>query len=154
VVAVLGAVAANQLGWVTAEVGRQPWAVPPTVLRDAQGQFLRDAQGLLQYRLEEGLLTRVAVSESVKADAVLASMVMFGFIYLLLGAIWLYVLNHKIQIGPEPAPVVPGRTSALGLREAAAGLTLHGESMTEAKEPGSPPTPEPPSGDQGQGQGG
>ena len=33
VFAVLGAVAANQLGWVAAEVGRQPWIVHPPLVR-------------------------------------------------------------------------------------------------------------------------
>src|SRR5262249_62349797 len=37
VFAVLGAFAANELGWVAAEVGRQPWIVHPNVVRDASG---------------------------------------------------------------------------------------------------------------------
>jgi cytochrome d ubiquinol oxidase subunit I len=69
---------ANQLGWVTAEVGRQPWVV----------------YGLL--RTSEGL------SRSVSAGQTLGSIVMFGTIYALLFAVWLYVLNDKIHHGPEP----------------------------------------------------
>ncbi|MBI4472594.1 MAG: cytochrome ubiquinol oxidase subunit I, partial [Acidobacteria bacterium] len=38
VFAVAGAFAANELGWVAAEVGRQPWIVHPNVLRDPSGQ--------------------------------------------------------------------------------------------------------------------
>ncbi|MBU0982388.1 MAG: cytochrome ubiquinol oxidase subunit I [candidate division Zixibacteria bacterium] len=67
----------NQLGWLTAEVGRQPWIV----------------YGLLR--------TADALSKSVVASQVLGSILLFGFIYLLLGAVFVYQLNHKIQHGPE-----------------------------------------------------
>ncbi|MDM8528557.1 cytochrome ubiquinol oxidase subunit I [Anaerolineales bacterium HSG24] len=77
VFAVGGAVLANQLGWVSAEMGRQPWIV----------------YGLLR--------TDEAVSESITAGMVMSSIIMFGLIYLLLFVIWIYVLNNKIQHGPE-----------------------------------------------------
>src|SRR5208282_5612574 len=70
VISVLLAVAGNELGWVSAEVGRQPWAVHPRLQRDADGNFALDAQGLLVYRLDEGLLTNKAVSEAVDAQQV------------------------------------------------------------------------------------
>jgi cytochrome d ubiquinol oxidase subunit I len=79
-VAVPAAYAANQLGWVSAEAGRQPWIV----------------YGVLR--------TSDALSESVGAEAVLSSIVLFGLIYLMLFAVWLYVMNDKIQHGPEPVP--------------------------------------------------
>jgi cytochrome d ubiquinol oxidase subunit I len=81
---------ANQLGWVTAEVGRQPWVV----------------YGCL--RTSEGL------SKAVSAGQTLGSILMFILIYALLFAVWLYVLNDKIHHGPEPvAP--PSATTAGGL---------------------------------------
>jgi cytochrome d ubiquinol oxidase subunit I len=116
VFAVVGPFAANQLGWVSAEVGRQPWVV----------------YGLL--RTSDGL------SRAVAADAILGSIAMFGIIYLLLFAVWVYVLNDKIQHGPEEAHEVPGATTAQGLLETAGRLKAHrGFSMTEAD--GSEPDP-------------
>jgi len=135
VVAVLGAVAANQLGWATAEVGRQPWAVQAPLIREASGAPVLDAQGQLQYRAFEGLLTRAAVSESVKAPEVLGSIAMFSIIYLLLGAVWIYVLNDKIQKGPAPVTVPPAHTEPGELLAAAAGRAAHERSMSEAKSP-------------------
>jgi cytochrome bd-type quinol oxidase subunit 1 len=76
-VSVLGPQIANQLGWMTAEVGRQPWIV----------------YGLL--RTSEGL------SKTVKADAVLGSLVLFTFIYVFLFALFIFLLNEKLQHGPE-----------------------------------------------------
>jgi cytochrome d ubiquinol oxidase subunit I len=134
VFAVVGAFAANELGWVAAEAGRQPWIVHPNVIRDASGQPAFDADGFLAYRLEEGLLTRDAVSESVGATAVLGSLVMFGLIYALLFWVWIYVLNDKIRKGPQPVQS-PERTTAQSVLASTAGRTLHQESMSEAKEP-------------------
>ena len=85
VLAVPGPYLANEAGWTTAEVGRQPWLV----------------YGLLR--------TRDGLSAAVKADMVLASILMFSFVYLLLFAVWVYVMNDKIQHGPEaPHPVPAG----------------------------------------------
>lgn len=77
---------ANQLGWVTAEVGRQPWIV----------------YGLL--RTSEGL------SHAVGSTQTLGSILMFVLIYALLFAVWLYVLNDKIHHGPEPLEPHAGTT--------------------------------------------
>jgi len=82
----VAAMAANQAGWVTAEVGRQPWIVYPSVQDGVEMMGLRTADGL---------------SESVTAEQVLSSILLFGFLYSLLFAIWIFVLNHKIQHGPE-----------------------------------------------------
>ncbi len=100
VAAVVLAVAANQLGWVAAEVGRQPWIVCPTVGPDGT--------------LTGGLRTSEALSEAVRAEHVLASLVMFSLIYLLLGALWVYLLDRKIRAGPEPpaAEAFPGGLAA------------------------------------------
>jgi cytochrome d ubiquinol oxidase subunit I len=80
---VLGAVAANQLGWVAAEVGRQPWIVYG---------LLRTADGL---------------SKVVEASQVLGSIVMFGLIYAMLLAVWIFVVNNKIKGGPEETHLTP-----------------------------------------------
>ena len=93
VVAVVFTMAANHLGWVAAEVGRQPWSVYP----------VRDAAGAVA----GGLLTRASVSEVVTAGQVLTSIVMFGVIYLLLLVLWLFLLNRKIQHGPALPPTTP-----------------------------------------------
>ena len=82
----VAAMTANQAGWITAEVGRQPWIVYPSVQDGVEMMGLRTADGL---------------SESVTAEQVLSSIIMFGIIYSLLFAVWVFVLNNKIQHGPE-----------------------------------------------------
>jgi cytochrome d ubiquinol oxidase subunit I len=79
--------AANQLGWVTAEVGRQPWIV----------------YGLLR--------TSDGISKSVSASQTLSSIIMFGIIYGLLFAVFLYVLNDKIKHGPDLVHAVEGTST-------------------------------------------
>jgi len=83
VFAVLGPQTANQLGWISAEVGRQPWIV----------------YGLL--RTSEGL------SKVVTADQVMFSLILFTLIYFLLFVLFLYLLNEKIQHGPESTETIP-----------------------------------------------
>ncbi|MCX7718767.1 MAG: cytochrome ubiquinol oxidase subunit I [Candidatus Sumerlaeaceae bacterium] len=113
VFAVIGPYLANHLGWVAAEVGRQPWSV----------------YGLLR--------TADSVSKSVTAPEILTSLIMFGFIYSLLFAVWVFVLNDKIQKGPdEPGAPPPDTTTLDGLMEAATGLESGRASMTSAKDPG------------------
>jgi cytochrome d ubiquinol oxidase subunit I len=75
-------IVANELGWIAAEVGRQPWAV----------------QGLLR--------TRDAVSVNVPAWEILASICLFGAVYAVLLACWLFLLRRKILQGPVPIAVV------------------------------------------------
>ena len=75
--AVLLPQAANQLGWFSAEVGRQPWIV----------------YGLMK--------TRDGVSPHVRADNVWASLIMFGVMYTLLFVLFIYLLDHKIRHGPD-----------------------------------------------------
>ncbi len=85
VLSVLGPQIANQAGWFAAEVGRQPWIV----------------YGLLR--------TSDALSKAVTANQVLASLILFGLVYALLFVLFLYLLNEKIQHGPEePAPASAG----------------------------------------------
>jgi cytochrome d ubiquinol oxidase subunit I len=69
---------ANQLGWISAEVGRQPWIV---------------------YHL---LRTSDAFSKVVTGDQIWFSLILFIVIYGLLFVLFLYLLNDKIKHGPEP----------------------------------------------------
>ena len=48
-----------------------------------------------------GMRTADGLSESVTAEQVLSSIVLFGIIYSLLFAVWVFVLNNKIKHGPE-----------------------------------------------------
>lgn len=111
---VLLAVVANQVGWIAAEVGRQPWIVHPSVVRNDAGEPILDSDGFIQYEKvsvtmsdgsqitrHAGLRTDDGVSKAVAAEHVAASIVMFTLIYLLLGAVWIFVLNRKIQHGPD-----------------------------------------------------
>lgn len=77
VFSVLGPQIANQLGWIAAEVGRQPWIV----------------YGLLR--------TSEALSKVVEAGQVWFSLILFMIIYALLFVLFIYLLNEKIQHGPE-----------------------------------------------------
>lgn len=77
VVTVLAPQLANQIGWIAAEVGRQPWIV----------------YGLL--RTEQG------VSRAVGSGQVMASIILFSFVYLLLFCLFIFLMDHKIRTGPH-----------------------------------------------------
>ena len=68
----------NEVGWMAAEIGRQPWAV---------------------YNL---MRTKDAVSAVVPAGQILASIILFSLIYSLLFGVWLYLLKRQIDKGPQP----------------------------------------------------
>lgn len=68
---------ANQFGWFAAEMGRQPWVV----------------YGLLR--------TSDALSKSVQANQVLFSLILFFIVYFILFLLFVYLMNKKIQSGPE-----------------------------------------------------
>ncbi len=72
---------AAQLGWIVAEVGRQPWIV----------------YGLLK--------TSDAISKSVEPSQVLASLIGFTLFYGALGVIDIYLLAKYARKGPEPKEV-------------------------------------------------
>ncbi len=72
---------AIQLGWMGAEAGRQPWIVYG-VMRTSDG-----------------------VSKVVSAPSILFSIALFGVIYALLGAFWIYLLRKEILHGPAGEPV-------------------------------------------------
>jgi cytochrome bd ubiquinol oxidase subunit I len=67
---------ANQMGWYSAEVGRQPWVVYG---------LLRTADGL---------------SKSVTSEHVWFSLLLFTWVYVLLFVLFVYLLNKKIKHGP------------------------------------------------------
>ena len=73
---------ANQTGWFAAEMGRQPWVV----------------YGLLR--------TSDALSKAVTANQVLFSLILFFIIYALLLALFLYMMNKKMQHGPVLFPTI------------------------------------------------
>jgi len=58
---------------------------------------------------------------------------MFALIYAVLFLLWILVLNHKIQQGPETAENVH-RPAGSHLLDAAAERISHHGSLTEAKE--------------------
>jgi cytochrome d ubiquinol oxidase subunit I len=66
----------NQAGWFTAEIGRQPWVV----------------YGLLR--------TSDALSKVVTANQIIFSLILFTVVYIVLFALFLFLLNRKIQHGP------------------------------------------------------
>jgi cytochrome bd ubiquinol oxidase subunit I len=67
---------ANQVGWFTAEMGRQPWVV----------------YGLLR--------TSDAFSKNVVASQIMFSLILFMLVYSTLFVLFLYLLNKKIKHGP------------------------------------------------------
>ena len=71
---------ACEVGWMVAEVGRQPWVV---------------------YRL---LKTADAYSANVSGGEVLFSLIMFGLVYLALGVLYVLILARKVKRGPGPLP--------------------------------------------------
>jgi cytochrome d ubiquinol oxidase subunit I len=135
VFAVLGPLVANQLGWVSAEVGRQPWIVHPPVEWTDGGDVVVGPEGYVVYDEQLGLRTADAVSTSVTAPQVLGSLIGFGGIYLFLLVAWLYVLDRKIRKGPEPVDGAPADGDG-GLLEAAAGRIDHRTSLVENAEGG------------------
>lgn len=70
---------ANQVGWFTAEMGRQPWVV--------YGQ----------------LRTSQAFSQEVSANQIVFSLVLFTLVYSLLLVLFLYSVNKKVKHGPYDA---------------------------------------------------
>nr|WP_314834908.1 cytochrome ubiquinol oxidase subunit I [uncultured Flavobacterium sp.] len=67
---------ANQVGWFTAEMGRQPWVV----------------YGLLR--------TSKAFSQEVSSNQIVFSLALFTFVYSILLVLFIYSVNKKIKHGP------------------------------------------------------
>jgi cytochrome d ubiquinol oxidase subunit I len=134
VFAVIGPVLANELGWVAAEVGRQPWIVHPPIEWTPDGDVVVGAGGVVEYDESQGLRTTDGVSPSISSRQVLGSIIGFGFIYLCLFAVWLFVLDQKIRHGPE-SPTREDSGGPEGVLTAAAMRTRHDDSMTGTESP-------------------
>jgi cytochrome d ubiquinol oxidase subunit I len=80
VIAIPAPIIATEFGWMTAEVGRQPWIV----------------QGLM--------MVSAGTSPSVSATDVTISLVGILLLYSLLFFLWIYGLTREIRRGPELAP--------------------------------------------------
>jgi cytochrome d ubiquinol oxidase subunit I len=76
---------ANELGWISAEVGRQPWAV---------------------YHV---LRTSDAASAVVPAGNILFSLVLFALIYALIGAAGLAIILRAVRRGPGDEAAAAGK---------------------------------------------
>jgi cytochrome bd-type quinol oxidase subunit 1 len=80
------------------------------------------------YQAAQGLRTEDAVSPVLSAGQVRASIALFGLIYALLLAVWIFVLNDKIRRGPE-APEGSAEREA-GFLAAAVRRGRHQDSLT------------------------
>jgi cytochrome d ubiquinol oxidase subunit I len=134
VLAIVGPVIANEFGWISAEVGRQPWIVHSPIEWTADGDLVVGPSGVVEYDETLGLRTADGVSPSVTAGQVLGSMIGFGLMYLCLLAVWLYVLHQKIRHGPE-APAGADDTAHQGVVDVAAVRASHRESMIGSRRP-------------------
>lgn len=85
VVAVFLPQIANQVGWFSAEMGRQPWVV----------------YGLLR--------TSDALSKVVTANQVIFSLILFSLVYSLLFSLFIYMMNKKIKHGPDDSEMIDKR---------------------------------------------
>ena len=75
---------AIQVGWITAEVGRQPWVVYPST---------SGPDGV-------SLLTNNAISQSVSAPELLMTLALFAAVYVFLFVGWARVISRFIKRGP------------------------------------------------------
>lgn len=75
---------AIQVGWITAEVGRQPWVVYPST---------SGPDGV-------SLLTNNAISQSVSAPELLLTLALFAAVYVFLFVGWARVISRFIKRGP------------------------------------------------------
>ena len=90
-----------------------------------------------------GLRTADALSPAVSADQVFESIAVFGLIYLLLFIIWIYIMNDKIQKGPE-YPIHAATPAKGGLMDTAAQMAdPSGPSMTGARDTAKPDDADP-----------
>jgi cytochrome d ubiquinol oxidase subunit I len=74
---------ANTAGWITAEVGRQPWLV----------------YGLMR--------TSDGYSHLVSAGNALFTLIGFMGMYFVLGILFLYLIWRQVEQGPAPGPAIP-----------------------------------------------
>ena len=89
---------AIQVGWITAEVGRQPWVVYPST---------SGPDGV-------SLLTNNAISQSVSAPELLLTLALFAAVYVFLFVGWARVISRFIERGPvgDAAPAADAADDA------------------------------------------
>ena len=89
---------AIQVGWITAEVGRQPWVVYPST---------SGPDGV-------SLLTNNAISQSVSAPELLTTLALFAAVYVFLFVGWARVISRFIERGPvdDAAPAASAADDA------------------------------------------
>ena len=89
---------AIQVGWITAEVGRQPWVVYPST---------SGPDGV-------SLLTNNAISQSVSAPELLMTLALFAAVYVFLFVGWARVISRFIKRGPvdDAAPAAGSANDA------------------------------------------
>ena len=75
---------ANTAGWMTTELGRQPWLI----------------YGL--YRTQDGY------SDVVSSGDVLFTLIGMAGLYFVLGLLFLYLVGREILHGPDAEPVIHG----------------------------------------------
>ena len=94
---------AIQVGWITAEVGRQPWVVYPSTT---------GPDGV-------ALLTNDAISQSVSAPELLITLGLFLAVYLFLLIGWMRVISHFVKQGPDEgaAKAADGNLAVAGAGE-------------------------------------
>ena len=97
---------AIQVGWITAEVGRQPWVVYPST---------SGPDGV-------SLLTNNAISQSVSAPELLMTLALFAAVYVFLFVGWARVISGFIKRGP-----VGGAVPAAGSADDATAAVKEGE---------------------------
>jgi cytochrome bd ubiquinol oxidase subunit I len=78
---------ANTAGWMTAELGRQPWLI----------------HGLMR--------TAVGSSPRVVSGNVWFTLLGFMGMYVVLAILWLFLIYHEIEHGPENTNLPAGATS-------------------------------------------
>lgn len=81
---------ANTTGWMTAELGRQPWVV----------------HGILR--------TKDAWSANVSAGNALFTLIGFAGLYVLLSVLYVLLVGRKLVAGPDPAPPAAGAPAPAG----------------------------------------
>ena len=91
-------------GWVTAEIGRQPWVVYPST---------SGPEGV-------SLLTSDAISQSVSSVEVLVTIVLFTLIYLFIFVAYVRIVAHFIKKGPDDGEAVAPAADAMATSGAAA----------------------------------
>jgi len=86
---------AIQTGWITAEVGRQPWVVYPSA----------NAPGV-------SLLTDNAISQAVSAPELLITILLFVVVYVFLMVAWIRVVYRFLKQGPLEEDAISASAAA------------------------------------------